>query len=75
MAKQTPTILLNEIQLGTVTGLKSAANEKGVIDAETIDGYKQNVIGALVRRNVLREMARGRYKLTRVSVASKFATA
>jgi hypothetical protein len=71
MAKVSPTILLNALQLATLDELRSKA-VKGVVKNNIIIAYKMNVINALVRRGVLRQVSGDNYRiLANTNVALK----
>jgi hypothetical protein len=71
MAKIIPTVLLNELQLGTYNELVSKADEHGVVRDEVVASYKQNVINALIRRDVIRLFRGKHYRITATPVDLK----
>lgn len=62
-------ILLNGIQFATYRELQALADGKGVISGDVMEGYKANVVGALLRRNVLASArGKGAVRVTGVAV-------
>ena len=68
MAKQIPTIQLNDLQMGTLHALvKQEVN--GVISGDHVAIYKTNVINALVRHGALRVYRVKNFKIIKANFA------
>jgi hypothetical protein len=59
MAKVLSTILINDLQMSCLKELRKQANDKGVVKAVVLLGFKNNVTGALIRHGVLSQRANG----------------
>jgi hypothetical protein len=69
MAKVLSTILINDLQMSCLNELRKQANDKGVVKAAVLLGFKNNVTGALIRHGVLSQRANGDVRIMANPVA------
>lgn len=68
MPRARQAVLLNDVQHWNLEQLQRKADDDGVLSAEVMGGYKQNVINALVRRKVLKASRGKAMRLTGIEV-------